>query len=40
MPKITYTQPDGVQSVVDVNDGDSVMRGAVLNGVPVEVAPA
>ena len=38
MPKITYTQPDGVQSVVDVNEGDSVMRGAVLNGVPGIVA--
>lgn len=33
MAKITYIHPDGTTSVVDVTAGDSVMRGAVLNGV-------
>jgi 2Fe-2S ferredoxin len=33
MAKITYIHPDGTASVLDVTAGDSVMRGAVLNGV-------
>lgn len=33
MAKITYVHPDGTTSVIDVPKGDSVMRGARLNGV-------
>jgi 2Fe-2S ferredoxin len=33
MPKITYIHPDGTTSVIDVPVGESVMRGAKLNGV-------
>lgn len=38
MAKITYVHHDGAASVVDVATGDSVMRGAVLNGVDGIVA--
>ncbi|GHH52499.1 2Fe-2S iron-sulfur cluster-binding protein [Lentzea cavernae] len=38
MAKITYIQTDGTSTIVDVKDGDSVMRGAKLNGVPGIVA--
>lgn len=34
MPKITYIDLDGEQHVCDVNNGLSVMEGAVANGVP------
>ncbi|MEV0354855.1 2Fe-2S iron-sulfur cluster-binding protein [Nocardia sp. NPDC050697] len=33
MPKVFYTQPDGVVKVVDGAAGDSVMSTAVKNGV-------
>lgn len=33
MPKVFYTQPDGVVKVVDGVAGDSVMSTAVRNGV-------
>ncbi|MBF6353081.1 2Fe-2S iron-sulfur cluster binding domain-containing protein [Nocardia higoensis] len=33
MPKVFYTQPDGVVKVVDGAVGDSVMSTAVKNGV-------
>ncbi len=33
MAKITYRDADGTSTVVDVADGNSVMRGAVINGV-------
>ncbi|MDE2361687.1 MAG: 2Fe-2S iron-sulfur cluster binding domain-containing protein [Hyphomicrobiales bacterium] len=33
MSKVTYIQYDGVERVVDVPNGVSVMRGAVDNGV-------
>lgn len=38
MAKITYVQPDGIESVIDVPNGNSVMRGARLNGVTGIVA--
>src|SRR5215207_7338465 len=38
MPKITYVSHDGIETVVDVAQNDSVMRGAVLNGVDGIVA--
>jgi 2Fe-2S ferredoxin len=38
MPKITYVRPDGTSTVVDVARNDSVMRGAVVNGVDGIVA--
>lgn len=38
MAKITYIYPDGTASVVDVPNGNSVMRGAVLSGVEGIVA--
>lgn len=34
MPTITYHQPDGRTSTLTVDDGTSVMRAAVTNGVP------
>jgi 2Fe-2S ferredoxin len=34
MPKITYIQFDGTESVVDVKPGLTVMEGAVKNNVP------
>jgi ferredoxin, 2Fe-2S len=33
MAKITYVHPTGTRTVIDVPAGNSVMRGAVLNGV-------
>jgi 2Fe-2S ferredoxin len=33
MPKITYISDSGEQSTVDVPVGDSVMEGAVQNGI-------
>ena len=34
MPKVHYIDPEGNESVVDVNVGWSVMEGAVKNNVP------
>lgn len=34
MPTITYIQPDGAETVLDVAAGTSVMRAAVAAGVP------
>ena len=34
MAKITYIEHDGTEHVVDVKPGQSVMEGAVRNGVP------
>lgn len=33
MARITYRQPDGTATVLDVRSGDSVMRAAVVGGV-------
>lgn len=33
MPKVTYLRPGGVETVLDVNGGLSVMQAAVANGV-------
>jgi 2Fe-2S ferredoxin len=33
MSKVTYIESDGKQHVVDLQPGDSVMQGAVTNGV-------
>lgn len=38
MPKITYVQPDGLETVLDSPAGISIMRTAVANGVPGIVA--
>ncbi|KJK53476.1 ferredoxin [Lentzea aerocolonigenes] len=38
MAKITYVNADGDSTIIDVANGDSVMRGAVLNGVKGIVA--
>ncbi|GAB2862536.1 2Fe-2S iron-sulfur cluster-binding protein [Actinocorallia aurea] len=38
MASITYRSPDGTETVVDVPTGESVMRGAFVNGVPGIVA--
>ncbi|ANZ35111.1 ferredoxin [Lentzea guizhouensis] len=38
MPKITYVSHDGIETVVDVAQNDTVMRGAVLNGIKGIVA--
>jgi ferredoxin, 2Fe-2S len=34
MPKVTYVQSDGSSTTCDVSAGDSVMDGALDNGVP------
>lgn len=34
MARITYIEADGTEHVVEVEPGLSVMKGAVLNGVP------
>lgn len=34
MVKVTYQQDNGGKQVVDVREGDSLMSGAVFNGVP------
>lgn len=33
MPKVTYIGPEGATTTLDVQDGTSVMKAAVLNGV-------
>ena len=33
MPQVTYIDFDGTQHVVDVPEGENVMRGAIYNGV-------
>ncbi|MBT2266051.1 2Fe-2S iron-sulfur cluster-binding protein [Rhodococcus erythropolis] len=33
MPKVTYIAVDGTEKVFDVDDGISVMKAAILNGV-------
>ncbi|MGI5460984.1 2Fe-2S iron-sulfur cluster-binding protein [Streptomyces sp. CA-249302] len=38
MPKVTYVQPDGTETVLDLPAGSTVMRGAVAAGVPGIVA--
>lgn len=38
MARVTYVQPDGTEDVIDVPLGQSMMRGAVLNGVEGIVA--
>jgi len=38
MPHVTYRQPDGSEDTVDVPVGQSVMDGAVDNGIPGIVA--
>lgn len=34
MPRITYVEFDGTEHAIEVEDGLSVMEGAVRNGVP------
>jgi 2Fe-2S ferredoxin len=38
VPKITYEQPDGTRAELEVEEGTSVMRGAVDNGIDGIVA--
>jgi len=38
MPKVTFVQPDGLQTVLETDTGTSVMRTAVSHGVPGIVA--
>ncbi|MDX2546948.1 2Fe-2S iron-sulfur cluster-binding protein [Streptomyces sp. WI04-05B] len=38
MPKVTFVQPDGAETVLDLPAGTTVMRGAVAAGVPGIVA--
>ena len=38
MPKVTFIQPDGMQTVFETDTGTSVMRTAVSHGVPGIVA--
>jgi len=38
MPKITYVQPNGDRSTLEVSAGTSVMHAAIVNGVPGIVA--
>lgn len=33
MPKVTYIAHDGTEQVVDVPEGENVMRGALYNGI-------
>ena len=33
MPKVTYIEHDGAAHVVDVPEGENVMRGALYNGI-------
>ncbi len=33
MPKVVYVEPDGRERDVEVPSGESLMRGAILNGV-------
>ncbi|MFF2486125.1 2Fe-2S iron-sulfur cluster-binding protein [Microbacterium sp. NPDC058062] len=34
MTEATYVQPDGSRTTVDIAEGQSLMRAAILNGVP------
>jgi 2Fe-2S ferredoxin len=34
MPKVTYIEADGAKSVIEVPVDETVMRGALYNGVP------
>ncbi len=34
MPKVTYVQPDGSRAICHLSAGESVMDGALDNGVP------
>jgi 2Fe-2S ferredoxin len=38
MPTVTYVHPDGARQAVAVKAGETVMRGAVLNGIDGIVA--
>ncbi|MGE3993886.1 2Fe-2S iron-sulfur cluster-binding protein [Pseudorhodoplanes sp.] len=38
MPAVTFTYPDGTQKVVDIPKGQSVMKGALANGIKGIVA--
>ncbi|GLB69547.1 2Fe-2S iron-sulfur cluster-binding protein [Arthrobacter mangrovi] len=38
MPKVTFIQPDGMETVLETDTGTSVMRTAVSRGVPGIVA--
>ncbi len=38
MPKVTFIQPDGLETILDADPGASVMRTAVRHGVPGIVA--
>ena len=38
MPKVTYIEHDGSEHVAEVEDGYSVMEGALRNGIPGIVA--
>ena len=38
LPKVTYIQHDGTEHIVEVEFGNSVMRGAVNNGIQGIVA--
>jgi ferredoxin, 2Fe-2S len=38
MPKVTYVQPDGTRSTYSLADGESVMDGALDNGIPGIIA--
>jgi 2Fe-2S ferredoxin len=33
MPRVTYAEPNGGEAVIDVPEGENVMRGALYNGV-------
>lgn len=38
MPAVIFTYPDGAQKVVDIASGQSVMKGALANGIKGIVA--
>jgi ferredoxin, 2Fe-2S len=38
MPQVTYVQPDGSRSTCSLDDGESVMDGALDNGIPGIIA--
>lgn len=38
MPRVTYVEHDGARHDIEVPDGDTVMRGAVSNGIDAIVA--
>ena len=33
MPTVTYTQPNGTQQTLQVEEGTTLMRAAVINGI-------